>query len=96
MLSYLGISGIFIPFTCEANVNATLPDWEIPFTACHELAHQRGFAREDEANYVGYLRLPIASGRGLPLLRHVQRRPLRADRARDGGRPRPTTASAAG
>ena len=54
-MSYLGIGGIFIPFTCEANVNATLPDWEIPFTAAHELAHQRGFAREEEANYVGYL-----------------------------------------
>jgi Protein of unknown function (DUF3810) len=55
LMSYLGVSGIFIPFTCEANVNATLPDWEIPFTAAHELAHQHGFAREDEANYVGYL-----------------------------------------
>jgi hypothetical protein len=54
-LSYLGIAGIFIPFTCEANVNSTLPEWEIPFTAAHELAHQRGFAREEEANYVGYL-----------------------------------------
>jgi uncharacterized protein DUF3810 len=55
LMSYLGIGGIFIPFTAEANVNSTLPDWEIPFTSCHELAHQRGFAREDEANYVGYL-----------------------------------------
>jgi hypothetical protein len=55
LMSYLGIGGIFIPFTCEANVNATLPDWEIPFTSAHELAHQRGFAREEEANYVGYL-----------------------------------------
>jgi hypothetical protein len=54
-MSYLGIGGIFIPFTCEANVNATLPDWEILFTSAHELAHQRGFAREEEANYVGYL-----------------------------------------
>ena len=54
-MSYLGIAGIFIPFTCEANVNSTLPEWEIPFTATHELAHQRGFAREEEANYVGYL-----------------------------------------
>jgi Protein of unknown function (DUF3810) len=54
-MSYLGIAGIFIPFTCEANVNSTLPEWEIPFTAAHELAHQRGFAREEEANYVGYL-----------------------------------------
>jgi hypothetical protein len=55
LMSYLGITGIFIPFTFEANVNGTLPDWEVPFTACHELAHQRGFAREEEANYVAYL-----------------------------------------
>jgi uncharacterized protein DUF3810 len=55
LMSYLGIAGIFIPFTGEANVNATLPDWELPFCAAHELAHQRGIAREDEANYVGYL-----------------------------------------
>ena len=55
VMSYLGIGGIFIPFTGEANVNATLPDWEIPFTAAHEMAHQRGYAREDEANFVGYL-----------------------------------------
>ncbi len=54
LMSYLGIGGIFIPFTSEPNVNVTLPDWEIPFTACHEAAHQRGFAREDEANYVSY------------------------------------------
>jgi hypothetical protein len=55
VLSYLGISGIFCPFTGEANVNMTLPDPDVPFAACHELAHARGFAREDEANYVGYL-----------------------------------------
>ena len=55
VLSYLGISGIFSPFTGEANVNMTLPDPDVPFAACHELAHARGFAREDEANYVGYL-----------------------------------------
>jgi uncharacterized protein DUF3810 len=55
LMSYMGIAGIFIPFTGEANVNATLPDWELPFCAAHELAHQRGIAREDEANYVGYL-----------------------------------------
>jgi hypothetical protein len=55
VLSYLGISGIFSPFTGEANVNMTLPDPDVPFSACHELAHAHGFAREDEANYVGYL-----------------------------------------
>ena len=53
-MAYLGISGLYVPFTAEPTVNATLPDWEIPFTAAHELAHQHGFAREDDANYVGY------------------------------------------
>jgi len=55
LMSYLGIGGIYAPFTGEANVNATLPDWDRPFTICHELAHQRGFAREDEANFLAYL-----------------------------------------
>jgi len=55
LLSHLGISGIFIPFTGEAHVNTTLPEVEVPFAASHELAHQRGFAREDEANYLAYV-----------------------------------------
>lgn len=54
-MSYLGISGIFSPFTGEANVNTTLPEPDVPFASCHELAHAQGFAREDEANYIGYL-----------------------------------------
>ena len=51
VLSRLGIAGIFVPFTGEAHVNSTLPDADVPFAASHELAHQRGLAREDEANY---------------------------------------------
>ena len=31
------------------------PDYTIPYTAAHELAHQRGIAREDEANFVAFL-----------------------------------------
>jgi Protein of unknown function (DUF3810) len=54
VLAFLGISGVFMPFTGEANVNTTLPEWTLPFVAAHELAHQRGFAREDEANYLAY------------------------------------------
>jgi hypothetical protein len=54
-LSHLGISGVFFPFTGEANVNATLPAAQVPFTATHELAHQGGFAREDEANYLAWV-----------------------------------------
>ena len=54
-LSYTFTSGIFIPFTVEANVNTAQPAPELLHTAMHEMAHQRGFAREDEANYIGYL-----------------------------------------
>ena len=65
-LSYLGITGIYFPFTAEANVNVVVPDSQLPFTACHELAHQGGIAPEDEANFVAYaacLRHPDADFR---------------------------------
>ncbi len=54
-LSYAGIAGIYFPFTAEANVNIEIPYFMLPNTTCHEMAHQRGFAREDEANYISYL-----------------------------------------
>lgn len=55
MMSYTEITGIFIPFTMEANVNVHVPDYTIPVTMLHELAHLRGFMREDEANFIAYL-----------------------------------------
>lgn len=55
LLSQTEITGIFIPFTMEANVNVDVPDYSIPDTMLHELAHLRGFMREDEANYLAYL-----------------------------------------
>lgn len=54
-MSYTGITGVYMPYTGEANVNTNQPDAELLFTAAHEMAHQRGFAREDEANYIAYL-----------------------------------------
>lgn len=54
-MSYAGITGIYFPFTGEANVNIDRPDLLLPATTCHEIAHQRGFAREDEANYIAYI-----------------------------------------
>jgi len=54
-MSMQGLGGIYCPFTGEANINMDMPDSSIPFVICHEMAHQRGFAREDEANFVGYL-----------------------------------------
>lgn len=55
LMSKLGLWGIYCPFTFEAQVNTDIPGFMIPSTACHEMAHQRGFAREDEANYIAYL-----------------------------------------
>ena len=55
LLSYLNTGGIYNFMTAEANVNTNNLSFEVPFTAYHELAHQAGFASEDEANYIAYL-----------------------------------------
>ncbi|MHA6728122.1 DUF3810 domain-containing protein [Chryseobacterium sp. A301] len=55
LMSYTGILGYYNPFTAEAQYNAKLPNTTIPFTLAHESAHQLGYAREQEANFVGYL-----------------------------------------
>jgi len=55
LLARLGIGGFYSPPTAEANVNVEIPPSDVPFSAAHEAAHQLGFAREDEANYLGYL-----------------------------------------
>lgn len=53
--SYTGITGMYFPFFAEANVNIDVPDSDIPATAAHELAHTRGFAKEDDCNFFAYL-----------------------------------------
>lgn len=55
VMSFTGILGYYNPFTAEAQYNAELPATFIPFTTAHESSHQLGFAREQEANFVGYL-----------------------------------------
>ncbi|MBI4749227.1 MAG: DUF3810 domain-containing protein [Acidobacteria bacterium] len=55
VLSYAGISGVYFPFTGEPNFNTDMPGCDLPFTIAHEMAHQRGFAPEDEANFVAFL-----------------------------------------
>ncbi len=55
LMSYLRISGIYPYLVPEAIVNIHTPIMSLPHTVCHEMAHQRGIAREDEANFVGYL-----------------------------------------
>jgi hypothetical protein len=48
-------SGYLNPLTGEAQVNDKIPKTGYPTTTCHEMAHQIGFAAEDEANFVGFL-----------------------------------------
>ncbi len=55
IMSYFSLGGIYTFYTGEANVNMLYPDYDIAFTAAHELSHQRGILREDEANFMAYL-----------------------------------------
>ena len=55
VMSFTGILGYYNPFTAEAQYNPELPATLLPFTLAHESAHQLGFAREQEANFMGYL-----------------------------------------
>lgn len=54
-MSYTHITGVYTYYTGEANINIQFPDYTLPYTAAHELAHQRGIARENEANFVAFL-----------------------------------------
>ena len=52
---YVGFQGYYNPFTGEGQVKASIPVFIQPFVACHEIAHQIGYAKENEANFVGFL-----------------------------------------
>lgn len=54
-MTYTHISGVFTYYTGEANINVNFPDYTLPFTSAHELAHQRGIMPENEANFVAFL-----------------------------------------
>jgi len=53
--AYIGFSGYYNPFTGEAQVNTVTPEFTQPYTTCHEMGHQLGYAKENEANFAGYL-----------------------------------------
>jgi len=53
--NYVGFTGYYNPFSGEAQVNTTVPLFIRPFTTCHEIGHQLGYAKESEANFAGYL-----------------------------------------
>lgn len=52
-LTYMGFSGYLNPFTNEAQVDGLIPSYKFPTTGSHEVAHQLGYAAENEANFIG-------------------------------------------
>ncbi len=55
LMSVCNYTGFYFPFTGEANINVEQPAALLPSTIAHELAHQRGVASEQEANFVAVL-----------------------------------------
>ena len=55
IMTYTHISGVYSYFTGEANLNTNYPEYVNVYTIAHEMAHQRGIARENEANFIAYL-----------------------------------------
>lgn len=55
VMSHLNLTGVYFPFTVEANINGDAPAYGIPATMLHELSHVRGYMREDEANFLAYI-----------------------------------------
>lgn len=51
----VGFTGYYNPFTAEAQVKSDIPHFLKPFVVTHEMAHQLGYARESEANFVAFL-----------------------------------------
>ncbi len=66
-MTYTHISGLYSYYTGEVNLNINFPDYTLPFTAAHELAHQRGIIREDEANFAAFL---VCIGSDEPYIRY--------------------------
>lgn len=54
-LTYMGFNGYLNPLTNEAQVNTRIIKYKIPTTASHEVGHQLGFAKENEANFIACL-----------------------------------------
>jgi hypothetical protein len=64
---WIGVAGFYFPYTGEANLRGGIPAVDRPKMLAHEMAHQRGVARESEANFWGYL---AASHSGDPYARY--------------------------
>lgn len=63
LLRWLSVSGIYFPFTAEANVVRGMPAMRAPVVMAHEQAHQRGTTSEGEASFLGFVAASLAPGR---------------------------------
>ena len=54
-LTYMGFNGYLNPLTNEGQVNTVIVPYKLPTTASHEIGHQLGFAKENEANFLACL-----------------------------------------
>ncbi|PCI04774.1 MAG: hypothetical protein COB81_02765 [Flavobacteriaceae bacterium] len=53
--SYIGVGGYLNPISGEAHVNINGVKTSAPNTISHEMAHQIGYAAENEAEFIGFL-----------------------------------------
>lgn len=63
--NYIGYLGYFNPISGEGQVNKTIPAVMKPFVVCHEMGHQLGYAKEDEASFVGHLAAKASGSKAL-------------------------------
>ena len=55
MAQFFGFTGYYNPFTGEGQLRTNVPIFIQPFISTHEIAHQLGYAKENEANFVAFL-----------------------------------------
>ncbi len=55
LTNWMGVSGFYMAFTGEVTFNDQIPASDLPMVIAHHKAHQRGWAKEDEANFIAYL-----------------------------------------
>ena len=54
LIQRMAVDGYYNPFTGEGQIAASVPMFMMPFTLCHEMAHQAGIAAEGDANLLAY------------------------------------------
>ncbi|PRP66656.1 DUF3810 domain-containing protein [Nonlabens agnitus] len=54
-LTYMGYSGYLNPMTGEAQTNGYINNYKTPVLILHEMSHQLGFAKENEANFIAVI-----------------------------------------